>query len=775
MKIIYLTLALFYCSSLVSQNVELFIRDFDTKQAIPNAIISHRNKPIAKANVEGKALISLDYKIVKIQSLGYDTLEVVLGGKNQTVYLYKNTSKIKEVVVKPIVDAYANFWIEKMVANQKTNHPNTLNSYQFDVYSKFTADAEEDTVIKLKDKADTSDYLELKDFVKHSKLFVWERLTNFKHHTDYGNKKTLLLSKMSGFKQPIYELLAMSMDDGFIVPGIFKYGSYKQYYFRVEDSMKIKGRKTYQIEFFPTKKLRNKRSRTGYVQIDSATAGLLRYQGTTKEGFTEIQNQIIAEKIFTQELFVNYTDVMFQMNNFKSTTLYKLRVENLQVPAQLSKADLKGYDNEISPTLNDASSQNLLIKLRKEDSLSSREANTYNSLDSIIKKENVETKLRLFLALSKGYIKVGECNFIISDLFQYNRYEGFRLTLSGETNYQFHKQWGLNGYLGYGFGDKVFKYKLGASYLLNYQNQSKLSIEYQNDVFPFGRFNSDLISKSERFNYYVNVWFFQNYYQSHNVKLGFQSDIHKYIEQKISLQYEVLDSKTPYSFQGQNFENVKMLNAGLDLRYYPKTEYIVTPEGKHLIKAKPTQIKLSYRYKYPLNYGFKPYHTLQGEFKTTQHIPLGSTTFAIPFGIGIGDVPITSLYEGWGSANRNTDLYKTFGLGSYRFFETMEPSSFYSNQYAALFVKHRLPYVKLGQKNGLDFSLIYKALYGQLRNANNHSIAITAPDKLYQEIGLEWDNIYRAIPVGLGFYYRVGAYNSGNFGNNFATRLIIAL
>ena len=134
-----------------------------------------------------------------------------------------------------------------------------------------------------------------------------------------------------------------------------------------------------------------------------------------------------------------------------------------------------------------------------------------------------------------------------------------------------------------------------------------------------------------------------------------------------------------------------------------------------------------------------------------------------------------SLFEGDGSSNRNTHLLTTFGLGSYRYFETMEPSSFHSDQYASLFLKHHLPEIQLSPKYNLKLALIYKGLIGSLREPAQHTISLIAPSKLYQEGGIEWDEIISKFPVGLGFYYRFGAYYQGDFKDNFAARLLIRL
>ena len=758
-----------------SQKVELRIKDFDTKQPVMAATIAYEGKPIAKANSEGKTLVDLNYKMVMVYAMGYDSAEVVLGGMEQIVYLYKKSNKINQVTIKPWIDEFANQLIEKMIEKAKENHPDRLPSYQFYTYSKFTADAKEDTSIKSKDIKDTADLKEKNAYLKNNKLFVWEKLTVFKHDKNYGTKKVLLNSNMSGFKMPIYELLALTMDDVNFLPRMFLSNSYKDYYFRVEDSAIADGRKVYQVAFYPFKRAKNKRSRHGYVKIDALSYACMAYKGTTKQGFFEMNNRLVEGKVFTQDMFMNLTNSIIKMGNFNTNIIVRLNVKDIEVPKTFSKQDFKGYDAEISPRLNDQNSQVILTKMRGADTLDTREMNTFHSLDSIMKKENVETKLRLLLALRNGYLKLGKLNFDILDLIQDNRYEGFRLNLAGETNFSFHPKLSFQGKLGYGFKDQQFKYSLGISYQINYQNQSKISLIYENDLMPAGRAWSSLSTKMERFNQLINVWFFDKFYQSQNLKVSYQSDIHKYLEQKTSLQYENINLKFPYQFQGGELNNINFLNANIDLNYHPKTKFIVTPEGKHRVDKKPTVLNVSYSYRHPLISALKPSHSLNLEANSSVKSPMGKTNWTMLGGYVLGDAPIFSLFEGLGSSNRNMNQITTFGLGSYRFFETMEPTTYFSDRYAALFIKHYLPLVKLGSKTELKFSIIYKALIGDLTNANDHNINLESPHKLYQETGMEWDNIVPKLPIGLGFYYRFGAYNRGDFSDNFATRLLIPL
>jgi hypothetical protein len=754
-----------------AQSVELTIKDFETKQIIPKAKVIANRKPIAVANLEGKINLPLNLKIVEVSAMGYDTTEVFLGGEKQQVFLYRKDKKTKEVVIRVKIDAFANLLIRDMINRFEENKPEKLPSFQLNIYSKFVLDAIADTLAK-KSKDSVEDK-ELLDFAKHSKLFVWEKASVIKHDVYYGDKKILLTSTMSGFKQPIYELLAMSLDDINIMPNLFKNETYKDYYFNTGDSFLLNGRKTYEITFISMKKYRTKRSRNGFVYIDSVTKSLMHYQGTRKEGFTEIVNQLIENKCFTKHITYLLTNSMFQVSGANSLTSFKLKVENIETPKSFIKSDFQGNVNEISASLNDKNSIVILNKLRGNDTLDGREQNTYISMDSIIKKQNIDKKLRLFLAVTKGYFKLGKVNLNILDLAQVNRYEGFRVQIGGMTNHEFHPKYSLNGYMAYGFKDERFKGGLGVQYKLNYYQNTILSLNYQNDVLPIGRSQNDLALFKDRHDYLLQLIYFSNYYQTQNIKLGFQTDLNRNLEQKTYVQFSDISIKFPYQYDGQLIENTSVLTTGVQFRYYPKSEYITTPEGKFAVKEKPTQFLFNYAFHYPTNKNIPSYHNLSVDMTSSIKSKLGKTNLYAGLGTTIVEAPILSLFEGRGSSPTQDILYKSFGVSSMKYFTTMEPNTFYSNHSGSISIQHNFPSFRISAEKRLYFGLTYKAILGSLQGLEKHSIALQAPSKIYQEIGLEWNKIYQII--GIGIYSRIGTYHAGNIENNIAGRITLKL
>mgnify|MGYP000100190147 CR=1 FL=1 len=184
---------------------------------------------------------------------------------------------------------------------------------------------------------------------------------------------------------------------------------------------------------------------------------------------------------------------------------------------------------------------------------------------------------------------------------------------------------------------------------------------------------------------------------------------------------------------------------------------------------------MSYVFKQPIESTFSNYHRIKLEGTSSFKSTLGKTKFTVIGGTTIGETPLVSLFEGQGSSSRNMNLITTYGLGSYRYFETMLPITYYSDKHIGLFFRHSMPDIRINSKKKLYFSLVYKGLWGEISDETVQGVSFTVPRKVYQEIGLEWDNVIGVLPVGLGLYYRIGSYHQGNFGDNFAARIIVNL
>jgi hypothetical protein len=101
---------------------------------------------------------------------------------------------------------------------------------------------------------------------------------------------------------------------------------------------------------------------------------------------------------------------------------------------------------------------------------------------------------------------------------------------------------------------------------------------------------------------------------------------------------------------------------------------------------------------------------------------------------------------------------------------TMPSGSFYSDKQVSIFARHLLFSKKVTKQFQFNPTLTYSAMWGNMRDPEQHNMTFDVPSKLYQEVGFELRRII--LGLGLGSYYRIGAYQEPSFSKNLAFRLI---
>jgi len=119
----------------------------------------------------------------------------------------------------------------------------------------------------------------------------------------------------------------------------------------------------------------------------------------------------------------------------------------------------------------------------RHESLTKNEKAIYDMIDTLQKMPLFKRYVTTINFLATGYRNVG--NFEIGPWYNWftgNLWEGFRTRFDLGTNTKFHKDLYLHGYLAYGFGDRVFKYKAEAKYLFSRSPRSYIHGSYTKDL-----------------------------------------------------------------------------------------------------------------------------------------------------------------------------------------------------------------------------------------------------------------------------------------------------
>jgi hypothetical protein len=185
----------------------------------------------------------------------------------------------------------ANTIISKAISRKAQNNPQQkLSSFAFKSYTKLIVTAnpdsirgELDTVVKRKflgkryKKVDSTQY-KFKKFICRQHFFETEKVSEFQFDGD-NLKETIIGTKMSGFREPIYEVLGFNLQSFSIYDDYYElfetqYNSpiandaRSGYRYTLLDSVNIEDRKIYRIGFV-NKKKRKKAGLEGILYIDA--------------------------------------------------------------------------------------------------------------------------------------------------------------------------------------------------------------------------------------------------------------------------------------------------------------------------------------------------------------------------------------------------------------------------------------------------------------------------------------------------------------------------
>lgn len=774
---------------------------------IPNATVSCNGVVLGKTNATGVLNFKTKCKKIDVKATGFYDDDVVVD-KVMELSLSKTdpkTQSIESIVIADKSDPRALAILQKVNEKYKENSPQSLDSYAFKSYEKISLDFDEDSIVQynkyinkridslkllpqtVQNKKDKKDSIEGSNVMKmfsESKMFLWERASEFLYSKNYGEKVNILDNRVSGLQQPVYEMLSLRSNRNKI-PNEIKEENRALYRFFLTDSIEIDGRKNYVIRFRQVdyKKTIQKRKYNGYLYVDQETYGLKKIESNSKKksegsitsiwipienkwflskenlklkmGSTSFSNKKTGDKVKdsvmsnTKKKFGNYVFIMSDYFDFKIDT-------------DLKKNDFSGYSLSVKNSDGSTLDQYRTVPLTERENI------TYTKIDSVGTKYKIDQKLNVFTGLIRGKIRVGVVDFDALQIIKYNKYEGIRLGAAAKLNEKFNQYFSPDAYAAYGFKDREWKYGAGLDLKTTLDKTSFFRAEYYNDVVSAGRFNDNLWNfKMQIMNSGIDLNN-DRFYRYSGFKLSYENDITNAFTMRLSAKKDSEEAKFPYAFQnlGNNFQNFA---TKLTLKYSPNSKSMMTPAGKLTYEQNYPEFYLNYEQGLKslggdLNYGRFDF-LAQHEFKSK----VGVTGIRLYAGLLTGNAPIWHQFaiDGLGKAESSLN----FNLTSYLGFATMEGGKYYNDKFVGYYFTHRIPfYFRTLGKTTSSFDVIYKGITGDMKNPQDHQFQFQKLDHLYQEIGLETNN-FLGTPFHLGFFYRVGYYATDNFKDNFAIQL----
>ncbi len=762
---------------------------------IPHAQVFCNNKLLGQTDLQGTLTFTTNCKSISIQADGYYK-ETFLVKNDMTVSLPSTSSKteaIETVIIEDKSDPRALEILKKVNKLFKENSPKSLPSYSFKSYEKVSLDIDEDSIsqfneffnetnfFKKKREKDSLNNITARKIFSKSKLFLWERAQEFLYSQQYGEKVNILDNRISGLKQPIYEMIALQQSNRDQLPNQLKMENRGLYRFFLTDTIEVDGRKTFVIRFREVnyKKPDKKRKYNGAIYIDTATYGIKKI-----ENFSKNKNDGIITStwiFYNNKWFLAHEKVKIRMSkmsmeegknkdddsdtdkkkkqSFGTYAFLTSRYFDFKSPIEENREDFKGYTFTIK------NMEGKTLERYRTDPLTERESNTYKTIDSLGKIYNIDNKARLFTGLLNGQIRTGILDFALDEIVNYNLYEGFRLGLKVRLNETFNPYFSPDYYFAYGLKDQKWKYGIGLNIKTSLDKDSFFRIEYYNDVTSSGEFNRKLWSFKMRTMNVGNNINNDKYYHYRGASLSYLNDITNGLTLVFAARRNFEEAMFDYQFRnrGSSFNNFNTL---FTLKFSPNSTNIMTPQGKSLIDQKYPEVYLNYEQSYRILGGDFNYSRFDALFIHNFKTPLGTTGVRLYGGFVLGDAPIWKNFTMNGLASPNKNF--NFNLTSYLGFATLEGGKYFNDRFLAYYFTHKLPwYFKSFGQNVSSFDFVFRGTIGDMKHPEYHQFQFKELDRMYQEVGLEWNNFLSSY-FNLGFFYRVGYYATPHFKNNFA-------
>jgi hypothetical protein len=709
-------------------------------------------------------------------------------------------TSIETVVIQDKSDPRALEILKKVNQLFWENSPKSLDSYSYKSYEKVSLDIDEDSIshfnqifesndfFKKKRKKDSLNNISARKIFSKSKLFLWERAQEFLYSKQLGEKINILDNRISGLKQPIYEMIALQQSNRDKLPAQLKQENRGLYRFFLTDTIEMDGRKNFVIRFREVnyKKLDKKRKYNGAIYIDTETYGFKKI-----ENFSKNKNDGIITStwiFFNNKWFLAHETVKLKMSNmameeenkehpeekhekkdkrsFGTYAFLTSKYFDFKSPIQIDKNDFKGYTFSVKNT------DGKTLNQYRTDPLTDRERNTYTTIDSLGKIYNIDTKARVLTGLLNGQIRVGVVDFAVDEIANYNSYEGFRVGLKAKINETFNPYFSPDYYFAYGFKDDKLKYGIGVDMKTTLDKNSFFRVEYNDDVTASGEFYRRLWNFKMRMANYGNNLNNDRYYHYKSASLSYLNDVTNGLTLVFAARRNFEEAMFDYSFRnrGAGFDNFSTL---FTLKFSPNSTNIMTPQGKSLIDQKYPELYFNYEQSYKILGGDFNYTRFDALFVHNFKTMLGTTGFRLYGGMVFGDAPIWKNFTMNGLASPRRDF--NFNLTSFLGFATLEGGKYYNDKFIAYYFTHKIPwYFKSVGQNISSFDFVLRGTIGNMDHPEYHQFKFRPLNHLYQEVGLEWNN-FLSTYFNLGLFYRVGYYTTTNFKQNFAVQFKLKL
>ena len=759
-------------------------------------LVAKTDKMGASTDIDGnfkfqstKAVDSLQISYIGYQTKMISTKRLK---EEKLISLVPSTFKLAEVEILPGENP-AHRIINLAIENRKINNPEVATEFFYESYNKLIFTASPDSAYAaLPDsiqKLDSLSYDDLK-YIEKSHFLMMESVTERNHIPPSHTKEVVTASRISGMKTPIFTLIGTQLQSFSLYADYIKLlsyaylsplskGSTNKYLFIIEDTLYEGNDSVFTISFQP-RTGKNFDGLKGFLSIHTDGFAVKNFVAkTVEEEDIAVQIQQLYEKVegkqwFPVQLNTKLVFNSLELENFEMFAEGRSYIKNIKLKSKLSQKEL---GNVVLKMQEDAGKKDSSFwAAYRENPLDEKELQTYHFMDSIGNEINLDKKVQVYQVLFKGAVPIGPIDLLLKRLIDYNGYEGFRLGLGAETNDKVSKYVRLGGYGAYGFKDQAWKYGGHLKINPHWEKHFATTFSYAKDVVEFGgtQFYNDRMSpfSTESFQKLLitrmdQVEDFSFQLETHFIR-DFQFTFFGNIQnRRITSDYRFMSEGVRNPFQ-----HYSVLQTGVNVRFAFR-EKLIEMFG----------IKTPVSYEYPVIHfkytrGFSGLEFADYDFnrvdvkmeKNSRIRNLGFNTLRINAGYIDKAIPLGMLYRSRGSFNEDLRIASDFS------FQSVLPNEFYHDRYVSVFFKHSFKNLLLKSNYFKpELALVSAFGWGEMSHQGYHqNVDFKTMDKGFFESGIQLDRILESLNLGLGAYYRYGAYSFEDFKDNWTYKVTYA-
>lgn len=708
-----------------------------------------------------------------------------------TIRLILRENQFNEIMIRPGVNP-AERIMNIVIDRRKINNPESDIAFTYDSYNKLVFGASPDSTImadSAKFAALDSSTQEAYKFLNDQYLFMMESITQRKFFPPDKSEETIIANRVSGLKTTEFFLLGTQLQSfSFYGQSVDLLGAtymspladraISKYLFILEDSTFIGLDTVYTISFQP-RKGKNFEGMKGQLFINTNGYALQNVIAEPAESVSvkiRIQQQyelIENRKWFPKQLNSAITFQQFIVGSQPMTGEGRSYIKNLKLDAPLRKSEFTPVTLLIVPKA--GSRPDSIWNQYREHELDDKELKTYHFVDSIGKEINLERKMKGFEALTTGLLNMGPMSLDLNQLIRYNDYEGFRLGVGLRTSNLLSEKFSAGGYYAYGFKDTHSKYGGDALIHLYRKRNAWIKFAYANDVMEMGGNQLDLpiqgINTTHIYPFFIDRMDRREKKEiSINGRLISNVNVSGFINEQFVKTFE------PYQFNDVATENVNLYynqfnltEAGFQIKYSP---------GEKLVRMPNREVSLGGRFpvfylKYTKGFndvltGDISYSRIDFRAEKIFNIQnVGLFSIMTVAGYVPDDVPLSLLYNARGT-------WQKFTIAAANTFETMRTNEFQHSQFVAVHLRHNFKQLLLKSKYfAPNIVLVHNMIWGKMDSKQSHNFPVNSTSLGYTESGLQLDNLLKTgfSGIGIGVFYRYGAYHLLSMQDNFAIKL----